>query len=224
MSTKQTEMAPEQITAKRLIMRSGRSAVLLDGVLSSDECRELTKRAKQKGYEEALVNIGGGKQSSIPDLRSGDRCIIDDEALAGDFFHRIQPYLQQTKGLKAEKKLVGLNERLRFLAYKRGGYFKPHTDGSYSRPDGSASSYVTVMIYLNDGDADFEGGRTVFLDEQTWTPWANKIEHAIIPKPGRVLIFDHDMFHAGEEVISGTKICIRTDVMYSCPVNKLQGK
>ena len=78
---------------------------------------------------------------------------------------------------------------------------------------------MTVMIYLNDGNADFEGGRTVFLNE-----WGNKIEHAIIPKPGRVLIFDHDMFHAGEEVISGTKICIRTVVMYSWPVQKLQSK
>ena len=212
------EMKPSQgqITATSLKMHCGRSATLLDGVLSTVECLQLLEEAKKRGYEEALVNIGGGRQILMPDLRKGYRCIIDDALTAEAFFERIREHLPPAKGRNGEKKLIGLSERLRFLAYNKGDYFKPHYDGSYSRPDGSASSLMTVMVYLNDGERDFDGGRTFFLRESTgWgTP---EIEHAIIPKPGRVLVFDHDVYHAGEDVASGTKHCIRMDVMYAWP-------
>lgn len=69
---------------------------------------------------------------------------------------------------------------------------------------------MTLMLYLNHGDkVDFGGGRTLFLSK-----FDGQMLHAVIPKPGRVLIFDHSIYHEGEEVSSGTKICVRTDVMF----------
>ena len=48
----------------------------------------------------------------------------------------------------------------RFLRYAPGQYFRPHMDGTYERPDGSETSYLTIQLYLNGG---FEGGQTSFL-------------------------------------------------------------
>ncbi|OJD37443.1 oxidoreductase domain containing protein [Diplodia corticola] len=55
---------------------------------------------------------------------------------------------------------AGLNERLRFLRYVGGEYFKPHCDGAYERgrgKEGEASrpverSFFTLHLYLNDGE------------------------------------------------------------------------
>jgi hypothetical protein len=41
------------------------------------------------------------------------------------------------------------------------------------------------------------------------------ILHPVVPKPGRVLIFDHDIYHVGEDILEGTKLCIRTDLMFN---------
>ena len=42
-----------------------------------------------------------------------------------------------------------LNERLRFLRYRGGEYFRPHTDGCYVTPAGDEIFYLTVHLYLN---------------------------------------------------------------------------
>ena len=55
------------------------------------------------------------------------------------------------------------------------------------------------MIYLND---DFEGGETTFE------------QFTVQPKKGTALIFHHPIKHAGEQIRSGVKYALRTDVMY----------
>lgn len=98
-----------------------------------------------------------------------------------------------------------LNERLRFLRYGPGEYFASHLDGTYVRDDKSELSYITVQLYLNEG---FKGGSTTFLsvDEQ------ERLE--VVPKSGRVLVFEHRILHEGSELLTGQKYAVRTDVMY----------
>lgn len=52
--------------------------------------------------------------------------------------------------------LAGLNERMRFLRYEGGDYFRPHWDGSYVDRNGGGDgdgrerrSLLTVHLYLN---------------------------------------------------------------------------
>jgi predicted 2-oxoglutarate/Fe(II)-dependent dioxygenase YbiX len=108
---------------------------------------------------------------------------------------------------------VGLNERLRFLKYGPGDYFKPHTDGCYVRPDGKERSFVTLQLYLNSGtdlgdhkEGDFVGGATTFLVDDTNVP--------CVPRAGRVLIFQHNIRHEDSLINRGTKYVVRTDIMY----------
>jgi len=38
----------------------------------------------------------------------------------------------------------------------------------------------------------------------------------VMPKCGRVLLFQHrNLLHSGDDVVSGTKLTVRTDLMYA---------
>lgn len=181
---------------------SSRLAFMLYNVLSKEECDALIKHTKKMGYEEALVNVGFGRQKKMTDVRNSERCIWDTFEESGNIFNRIKPYLPP---VWKHRKIVALNERLRVLYYQPGQYFKPHFDGEYRRPNGERS-YITIQVYLNEG---FKGGETTFMDAP------DKELCPVVPKTGSVLVFQHDILHEGSTLIAGEKYTIRTDVMYS---------
>jgi hypothetical protein len=85
----------------------------------------------------------------------------------------------------------GLN---RIFKFKRA-YASANTygfSGEYHVDDGAKeyNEILTVMFYLNhDWNLDY-GGETFFLNHNK-----NEIEHAVIPKPGRAIIFDGFIQH-----------------------------
>jgi len=179
-------------------------AFVKKGVLSSEECLLLINATERRGYEKALINVGGGRQVLMTDVRNNDRCIADDPALADAIWQRIKADVPQVfRGCRA----VGLNERLRFLRYDEEQKFDVHMDGEYRRENGERS-YVTVQLYLNEG---FEGGSTTFVAVDHDTAGTDV---DCVPKTGMVLIFQHDIFHQGSALVKGRKYCLRTDVMY----------
>ncbi|GBC08919.1 hypothetical protein RclHR1_08490013 [Rhizophagus clarus] len=184
-------------------------AFIIDNVLTLEECNaliNLTENDPNIKYEEALLNIGEGKQISAKDVRNSSRYIRDDFIISSQIFNRISHLLPQTwKWGNRTFPLSCLNERLRFLKYKKGEYFKCHQDGMYGRDDGSETSFVTLQLYLNEG---FQGGETTFLNNLL------NAKVPVIPKPGRALVFEHNIFHEGSKLIDGIKYVIRTDVMY----------
>jgi len=203
-----------------------RYAVYLENIFSAEESEEIIKFTEdQLKYEKALLNYGRGKQVYRPDVRDHDRTMVDAPDFAAYLFERVKPYLPKTFHLRAldtDKPIAGLNERLRFLRYGKGNYFAPHYDGSYTRDNGSESSYVTVLLYLND---TFTGGQTNFLGHRE-EPFTVK------PTQGGALIFEHQIYHEGAMLTDGQKYLLRTDVMYHnnyaqnqrAKKNKLTGK
>merc|ERR1711936_484244 len=179
-------------------------AFTLDNVLSEDECKALIEETQDKGYEAAQLNVGGGRQILATDIRNSKRCIIDSKDKAAWIWYKIKDHVPDNwKG----HSVAGLNERLRFLWYKPGEYFKPHMDGKYARPDGSEVSFITIQLYLNEG---CEGGNTTFLSNKD-----DKKNVGVVPKTGRVLVFQHDILHEGSVLKKGDKFTMRTDVMYN---------
>lgn len=153
------------------------------------------------------INIGYNQQRINTSYRNSKRWLNFDKTLSDAFFEKIKDFIPK----KFENRNVScLNERLSFLKYFPGEYFKSHMDGRYTRPDNSESSYITVQIYLNDLNVEDGGETTIFK-----YPF-NGIhqEYRIIPKIGRVLLFEHDIEHEGSILKNGIKYCIRTDVMY----------
>lgn len=117
-------------------------AVVLDGVLSEEECDILVKaaeRSAESGWERAMINIGGGLQRLAEETRKCGRIIIDSPELAAKIWARVENSVPEIlrlqdwpavtgygHGWKKEPtwKLKRLNERMRFLKYTGGEYFK----------------------------------------------------------------------------------------------------
>jgi hypothetical protein len=222
-------------------------AVILDGVLSEEECDMLIAAAEsttEGKWERALVNIGGGMRAMYEDTRKCGRIIWDDRDVVAKLWTRIEGAVPEIHQLKnwphvtgngpAKRnetwKLTRLNERMRFLKYVGGEYFKgmslhlqncklltlaAHCDGTYETPDGKERSYFTLHLYLNDAEDSrdqepLKGGATTFhsYDMQ------RRLD--VMPKYGRVLLFQHRfLLHSGDDVVSGTKYTMRTDIMFA---------
>lgn len=106
---------PNQQDAKKL-------AFLLFNVFTPEECKEWIEVTEQRQYSPALLNLGS-QQVLMTDVRDSDRCIIDDTHMAQKLYERIKSFLPNEL---YNCKLVGLNERLRFLRYDKGQKFEPH--------------------------------------------------------------------------------------------------
>jgi hypothetical protein len=116
-------------------------AVVLDGVLSEEECEQLVKAAEATTdgtWERALVNIGGGMQAMYEDTRKCGRIIWDNRELMAKLWariegevpeiHRLDKWADVTGNGPARRnevwKVTRLNDRGRFLKYIGGEYFK----------------------------------------------------------------------------------------------------
>lgn len=203
-------------------------AVLLDGVLSEEECKMLLTAAEARTngvWERAMVNIGGGFQALYEDTRKCGRIIWDDRELVGRLWARVEAAVPDIHRLENWPNVTGigpmkrnevwkmsrLNERMRFLKYVGGEYFKEHMDGSYETDDGTERSYFTLHLYLNDAKGQLKGGATTFHSLYDSTRRVN-----VVPKSGRVLLFQHrGLMHSGEDVEGGVKYTMRTDIMYA---------
>lgn len=167
---------------------------LVENFLSKEECINYINQSEKLGYEEALVNVGNSYKR-IDEIRNNDRVFLDSKSLASDFFEKASPFIPHNIGNSIA---IGLNELFRFYRYKPKQQFKKHNDESFIRNENEASFY-TFLIYLND---DFIGGETTFGDI------------IIEPKKGSLLIFLHSILHQGNEIKSGVKYVLRTDIMY----------
>lgn len=167
-----------------------------------------------------MLEISYEKHSDLageypPEYRNNHRLISISHALADDIWGRLQPQLQfkdvhnitplgfATEGLWLPS---GINEAFLFSRYKPGQYFKPHYDGMYKNEHQDISIF-TITIYLND---DFTGGSVKFLRSKE-DPTA---VYTYTPKKGDALIFNHDVYHEGEEVANNSKYIMRSCIMF----------
>lgn len=125
-------------------------AIAIKSLLTPEECSALLAAAESTSdgkWEQAMVNVGSGEQKMVIDTRNCGRIIWDDMQLASRIQNRIMPHLPKDivtltnqpgitgKGpVKRSEtwKLTRLNERLRFLRYTSGMYFREHCDGKVS--------------------------------------------------------------------------------------------
>jgi len=200
---------------------------VLDDFFTSEECAALIALAESDdNWKLAAVHYGLGPHENYvnTDYRNSERILRFDHETSGKLYQRLLPCVQELVEIKGGGewegivgqpgrvsgtwKLVGLNERLSFLRYEQGHYFRGHCDGTVELPDGRKSR-VTVQIYLGD-DADVEGGATRISMGEEASSFVD-----VEPKMGRVLIFQQrGLFHSGEDVTKGVKYALRSDFMF----------
>ncbi len=148
--------------------------------------------------------------------RNNERQVKEDESLAAFLFKTIKDYVPsklKVEGIsqleQGEWGIRSLNSHIRVCRYLPHQYFHKHLDGVYYESI-DVQSKLTFMIYLN-GSEEYEGGRTLF--------YSSKVEDHIIgeyvPRKGDLIIFDHNLWHSGEEVLSGEKYILRSDILYN---------
>lgn len=108
--------------------------MILDSLFTPAELSSFLAAAESSSaWEPARVNATADQSFLMLDYRSGERIILDDVELSARIFERIRPHLSELEEVKwgggMAWKMFGMNERLRFLRYPVGGFFRPHCDG-----------------------------------------------------------------------------------------------
>ena len=142
--------------------------------------------------------------------RDNDRYIEDTPILAHELFLKLKNHDFKNRGLLSD--IVGLNQRIRFCRYQKGQSFSVHQDGVYYPNDSQATKY-TFLLYLND---DFNGGATSFYKLKSDTITSKSIQ----PKKGKLVIFDHRIWHKGDLILEGDKYILRSDIIVDATLSK----
>lgn len=162
-------------------------AVLDDAELSAQELgrssRSRTRRRGESRSPEVPELLWGRLQPLLPPPR---------DWFPADRSPRLEPDIGHWRW-------AGCNDLTRFYDYGLGDEFRPHFDESW-RAAANRRSLLTVLVYLPTGEP-CEGGETVVEGR------------AIVPRPGRVAVFDHRLVHAGQPVLAGRKLVLRNDVI-----------
>ncbi|KAJ7096635.1 hypothetical protein B0H15DRAFT_928688 [Mycena belliarum] len=210
---------------------NGCYAVVLDSLFSEPELSSYIAAAEASApWEIAQVNAGPNIAYTITSYRNGERIILDSFELSEKMFEKIRPHLkdieeiEQTLAIYPDDgervvqkwRMVRMNERLRFLRYPKGGFFRQHCDATYFDQETKQRTFYTVQFYLpsdasgsKESFLPAEGGSTRFLNR---TSGAHADVEAV---PGRVLVFQHaDLLHTGETVTAGVKCTVRSDILY----------
>ena len=215
-----------------------RLALIIDNLFSVSDCASILKQAEDSQEWDLTQIYGSQNFKTLPaePHRSSGRILLYSKELADSVFNRIRPYLRDFNietlpSTKLKQKfpgktvsLRGFNERLSFLRYGPGQYFKEHCDGICvvtREEDGKKEiSYFTLQLYLgrDDGSTDqVEGGATRFWgkDKGEGEGEGQRAYFDVEPKVGRVLIFEQQgLLHSGEEITKGLKYSMRADIMY----------
>jgi len=174
--------------------------VVLENLLSADECTALIADACRKL-----------QPSTIVDPESGSRRIIAERSSEGALFQRgATPLLQAI-----EQRIAALlqwpvenGEGIQVLHYHPGGEYRPHFDyfppanpGSMQHTRTGGQRVATLIMYLNDVEA---GGATIFPD----------VGIDVTPRRGSAVYFsycnskgqlDPATLHGGAPVLAGEK-------------------
>mmetsp|Transcript_82325 Transcript_82325/g.136191 ORF Transcript_82325/g.136191 Transcript_82325/m.136191 type:complete len:289 (-) Transcript_82325:60-926(-) len=190
---------------------------VVDGALSPNEADVLRDWVENSGtWEPAMI---ASKEGYVVDEshRHHVRMMLDEPRLAYDLWMRICKFFPRN--------LMGstvccLNERLRFLKYGPGNFFAPHADMTFSRSDPPQHSCLTLILYLSDSK-DCCGGTTRFISPSCVNAKQGlRCDHSCVAcvdadvKKGSILVFEHQLEHAGTLLTSGEKFVMRTDVMF----------
>eukprot|EP00039_Didymoeca_costata_P022373 m.4346 g.4346 ORF g.4346 m.4346 type:complete len:568 (-) comp2961_c0_seq2:510-2213(-) len=174
-------------------------------ILSADECTALIAAAEHHGF---------GTTNYNPEYRGNLRLLAKDFSLSRLLWSRLIEMVPKTLSEGSDKwDAVGLNEMFRVAKYYPGHRFGGHVDASFARSEDERSMY-TVNIYLNGG---FQGGCTRFYFNRKHAGPEN-MAFAVHPQAGNACIFRQPpaeaYFHDGEQLKTGIKYLLRTDVMY----------
>jgi hypothetical protein len=219
-----TFSTPPENAVSRSEIEQVPGAFQLFNVLSSSEADAFVERTEQLGFHQ-------DSPVSLPhSIRHNDNLNwVVSKTIDDTIWQRCKALVTENIDNQIAR---GLNPRFRFYRYSEGDFFQTHTDASWTGSrviNGQliADAYpgwyskFTFLLFLNDA---YAGGHTQFLvtKSEPKKPAISADNSTMIsvktPK-GAALCFPHGdhplhCLHAGEEVSSGIKTLIRTEILF----------
>ncbi|OWZ75759.1 hypothetical protein C365_06329 [Cryptococcus neoformans Bt85] len=157
--------------------------------------------------------------------RTGRRASLHSSEIASSLLRLISPFLPSLSPPYTSQ--PGLSPNIRVYHYPPHTFFGQHYDMPQLDLASRRLSCWTVLVYLSDGVTG--GGTTFYPHEETGKKgkkgsktgfkYGQKGKVTVEPKAGRMLLHWHGvsgggcMKHEGDEVLSGDKWVLRTDVL-----------
>lgn len=164
--------------------------VVLDNVLSAEECEELIRLSKD-GMKRSKIR----STSEENDHRTSSSMFLEERE--NEIMAKIEKRLSYIMGIPEEH-----GEELQLLHYSIGQEYKAHFDFFSSKNHPVKNPRIsTLVIYLNDVE---EGGATFFP----------KLNFSVSPQKGRAVYFEYFYnnqetneltLHGGAPILKGTK-------------------
>lgn len=187
-------------------------AFTLDGLYSAEELlafREFVLSGLHGSQVSSQVSSQASSQVKRFAAQEFDNGRVVAPRLSQLMWTRLEPFLppayEDAEGRCWEPR--GVTDKVFFARVEPGQEFGIHTDtGCEYDETRNRYSKFTLLTYLND---DFAGGGTTFYDHDEF-----KESFSVAPREGRTLVFDIDLFHAGQRVLSGgPKLWIGTEIV-----------
>lgn len=192
------------MTAKVEWRRQG--ILVLDDVFDDGELAILSSIASTSLFEEQELGRG------LTPARSRQRAQAESQEVANILWWHLAEHVSplarwfdgRHHGIRLHPEIdrwvpSECNSRSRLYRYRIGADFREHEDEAW-RPKRNVRSFLTVLVYLPT-DEPCVGGETVIDGE------------VVAVKPGRIVVFPHDLLHEGRPVESGKKLVLRNDII-----------
>lgn len=197
--------------------------IIIDQLLTENECNDILSKSTDQ-YQTL-------KHEFLEKDRQSERFLNINDNMANIIYHRISKIVHMENnqksltpygfGIEGIWSPIGINPCFRHSKYvSPSNGFTFHRDTCYVH-DRYHRSIFTLIIYLND---EFEGGETIFVQPKTDRIIGEIVSeelkngytelYTFQPKKGSALLFNHNVIHCGQPVISGVKHIIRTDVIF----------
>jgi len=175
----------------------------IPGFLAADECRDLMAEVDAAHHEQAQIWFGNDF-GVHPDSRLGTVATLrpETEIALQDRLWEVVPELERRFACEVSH-LSGVTA----LVYGRGDHFAAHSDGGDDGgPSEVARRRVSLVVALNDGASDFEGGELHFYPG--CAPQDAARAERIVPVrsgPGLLIAFASPMTHRVTPVLDGSR-------------------
>jgi hypothetical protein len=206
-------------------------ATATGGLVSAAEAGELRRAIDLVGFRpfiRTLPEATTGLSKREP-RRTHTALVLHDEALAAWLWPRVEPLVRDFEPTYNYQRWQArcINPCFRCLRYGEGQVFETHTDDVYSNAAVTYRSFLTVVIYCNEG---FEGGELRFVktrgrggaaevvvgSENVEGSDSGRVLATVVPAAGLTMVFDHELLHEALPPIGDTpKYIIRTDVIFA---------
>lgn len=174
-----------------VLSRVTMEAILVRNFISEEQCLELI-----------LGSISGLTEHSY----NRRRVLIKSPDLSAATKERLTTILKD-RGINVvttdQWRFREINDSWRMVENNKGSQFPPHYDAPLVKSVDLASRY-TILIYLNQPEA---GGELVMKLDNGETV-------TVCPRAGDLVLIDHSVLHWANEVRSGNKYLLRSELIY----------